>query len=120
VYVNVLALMAVTVQGLQLYFVAPVAILSKVPTASLAKSAADTVAVTVLPDFARAVIETDAAAPLVPGTVPLACTVAELLMELMIAGPVPSIASVIAAFEVSKEAADNSVPEPPQLAPEGQ
>ncbi len=97
-----LVLSVATVQGLQLYFVAPVEILSCVPTDSFAKSLADTLAVTVFPVLLNALITAVAAAPLAPGIVLAACIVAALVMELMATGPVPSIASVIAVFDVSK------------------
>ena len=92
---------AVTVQGLQLYAVALVAILSCVPTDKSAQSAADTVAVTVFPDLENAVIETDAAEPLAVGTAPVACTV-DALTILTVLLPVPNSASVRDAFELSK------------------
>lgn len=111
--------MAVTEQGLQLYFVAPVEILSCDPTLSFARSAADTVAVTVFPDLESAVMETEAVAPPEPGVMPVVDTVEALVMEEIDIDPVPSIASVMEAFVVSK-ALDESDRVETQPDPDGQ
>lgn len=92
--------MLITVHGSQSYLGKPVATLSLELTEIFDQSAADTVAVTVLPDLAKPVIDTELAAPLLPGTAPLACTVAALVRVTVLL-PVPSNTSVMRAFELS-------------------
>ena len=93
--------MLITVHGSQSYLGKPVATLSLELTEIFDQSAADTVAVTVLAAFAKLVIDTEAAAPLLPGTAPLACTVAALVRVVTVLLPVPSFTSVMRAFELS-------------------
>jgi hypothetical protein len=93
--------MVVTVHGAQLYFDAPVLIVTEVPTVIWARSAAETVAVTVLPLLEKEVMEIFTAGTVVPATALVAVVVAALVMDVIIIEPVPSIASVIRVFELS-------------------
>lgn len=114
--------MLATVQAVQSYFVCPVATVNWVElTIRLAVEA--TVAVIVfdaLPDpFEKLVIVIVEGAEPVLGVKLPAGPIAALVMELIATGPVPSNASVMAAFEVSKTLAvsDRAATQP---APEGQ
>ena len=90
----------VTVHGAQSYFDAPVLIVIRVPAVIWTRSAAETVAVTVEPLLAKAEIETFTAGDVPPATALVAVVVAELVMDVMVLEPVPSIASVMRVFEL--------------------
>ena len=106
---------AVTVHGVQSNFDAPVLIIIRLPTLIWARSAAETVAVTVLPLLAKGKIETFTAGDIPPATALVAVVVAELVMDVIVLAPVPSIASVMRVFEllnVLAEADNCAVHEP--------